>query len=467
MLGAAWDAGSQRCRPPERGCRSRYYGTRSILLSNSAIGGVKDLAALYYNPGRLGLIENPAFLLNVDVFELTQVKFKDAVGEGASRNRTDFGNVPSFIAGTFKIKWLEGHQFGYSILQRQGSNLKFNYREEIFGDVLENFPGEELFGADVVINQTIKEEWYSLSWSYPFSQRLSIGATASGTRLKNNKGTLIELQALSADSEVSQFQFDRNYSMNQYGLLLKLGLAGVAKRFNWGITVTTPSIQILSKGKYNYEQYFSGISGSTTPDTFSSSFQKDIKTDYRRPWAIGGGISYPLGKSELHLSGEWYSSVNQYTLLEAEPHVSQSNGDTIRFSLIDDLKSVTNFGIGAEIYMSDKLSTYLSVSTDFSAAPESVSGFSQNEPTANNTVFSADFFHFAGGVVLNWRRADITFGAAYTGGDQEFARPIDFPEEGDDGIFEKDETGSFRWNRMRVIFSFSFPFLNQIEGDNN
>ncbi|GJM30042.1 MAG: hypothetical protein DHS20C17_26770 [Cyclobacteriaceae bacterium] len=442
---------------------TQHYGTRSILLSNSAIGGVNDLAALYYNPARLSLIENPAFLLNADVFEVSQIKFDNAVGEGASRSKTDFGSVPSFVAGTFKIKWLEGHYFGYSILQRQNINLDFNYNEETLGDVIGNFPGEEYFGANTRFNQKIKEEWYSLSWSYPIKSNLSVGLTASATRLALDKGTLIELQALSSANQVAQYQFDRNYSMNQYGLLLKMGVAGEGKLFNWGFTLTTPSLQILSKGQYNYQEFFSGIQGSTNPDKFTTNRQKDIETEYKRPLAIGGGISIPVGRSELFLSSEWYSSVNRYTLLEVESHISQSDGDTVNFALVDDLSSVTNFGIGAQIYVNEKFSTYLSVSSDFSAAPDNRTGFAENKPVANNTVFNADFFHFAGGVVLNWKRADITLGAAYTGGDQEFARPVDFPDEGDDGIFEMDETGSFRWNRMRVIFSFSFPFLKDRE----
>ncbi len=440
------------------------------MLSNSVIGGVNDLGALYYNPGRLGLIENPAFLLNVDVFELTKIKFEDAVGEGANRSESSFGSVPSFVAGTFKVGFLKGHHFGYSILQRQNTDIDFNYRNEVLGNVLENFPGEEYFGANIRFNQKVREEWYSLTWSYPFSDKLSIGITSSITRLKSRKGALIELQALTESGDVLQYQFDRNYSIENYGMLWKLGVAGENKLFNWGLTLTTPSVQISSKGTYNFEEFFSGIDGvSTIPDRFSTSRQDKISTDYRHPLAIGGGISFPLNKSELHLSGEWYNGVSKYTLLEATPHISQSDGDTISFVLVDDLQSVINFGIGTQIYFSDKLSTYLSVSSDFSAAPEIKTGFTENQPEANNTVFSADFFHFAGGVVLSLKRADVTLGAAYTSAKQEFARPVDFPEEGDDSIFEQDETGLFKWSRLRIIFSFSFPFLkdaaNKFSGD--
>ena len=73
--------------------------------------------------------------------------------------------------------------------------------------------------------------------------------------------------------------------------------------------------------------------------------------------------------------------------------------------------------------------------------------------------------------MLTFRRAEITFGGAYTGAKQEFSRPVDFPEEGDDDIFEQDETGTFSWKRFRIVFSFSFPFLDDIgkklTGDNN
>ena len=441
---------------------TQHYGTRSILLSNSAIGGVDDLGAVYYNPGRLSLIENPAFLLNVNVYEVSRVKFEDAVGEGADRSKASFGSIPSFVAGTFKLKSLEGHHFAYSVLQRQSTNLNFNFRDEVFDDVIENFPGEEFFGANLTSDQRVKEEWYSLTWSYPIKENLSVGITGSATRYSAQKGLLIELQALTSANQVAQYQFDRNYSFNHYGLLWKLGIAGVTKRAKWGLTLKTPSIAIAGKGKYNYEEFFSGIEGiSETPDRFTTSRQNDIPITYKRPLSIGGGISIPIKKSELHVSGEWYNKVPRYTLLEAESHISQSDKDTISFALIDDLQSVFNFGIGAQVYFNENLSAFGSVSTDFSAVPEDKSRFSENQPIANNATFSADFLHFAGGVVMSLKRADITLGASYTGAEQEFTRPVDFPEEGDDDIFEGDETGSFTWNRFRVIFSFSFSFLDE------
>ncbi len=60
---------------------SEQYGTRSILMSGSVIGGTEDLGAVYYNPGRLALIENAAFLLSANLYELSTLKLIDAVDE--------------------------------------------------------------------------------------------------------------------------------------------------------------------------------------------------------------------------------------------------------------------------------------------------------------------------------------------------------------------------------------------------
>ena len=119
---------------------TQHYGTKSILLSNSNIGGVTDLGAVYYNPGRLALIESPAFLLNADVFEYNKIKFEDPAGDGATQSETSLNGVPNFVAGTFKLPFLQGHHFAYSVIQRQHFDLDFDYRNEVTGNFTDEFP---------------------------------------------------------------------------------------------------------------------------------------------------------------------------------------------------------------------------------------------------------------------------------------------------------------------------------------
>jgi hypothetical protein len=441
---------------------TQSYGTKSMLLSNSVIGGVSDLGAVYYNPGRLGLVDNPAFLISADAYEWNQFRIDNAFGDQADLNNSSFGGVPSLTAGTFKVGFLEGHTFAYAVLLRQDLNIDVTYQEEDFGELIEAFPGEEYFRGNVNIFTKSKEEWASFSWSFPWNDRFSVGITTAASILDAGKRNRFELQALTSDEKVSTYQYNRRIGFQRYGVLWKLGLASTYGNFDWGITVTTPSIKVLGDASYNYEEFLSSLEEyMDRPDLYTTDKQSGLALNYRTPWAVGAGLSIPVNRHKIHLSTEWYGGVKEYTMFTVKDHVSQSTGDTIGFTLNDRLNSVLNFGVGTEIYLKDKLSMYFSFSTDFSAAPGEGEGFISQEPVAINSTTTSNFYHFASGFVLTLPGADITLGAAYTGGKQDFPRPIDFPDEEDDGIFDMDEMATMSWNRWRLVLSFSVPFLEQ------
>mgnify|MGYP000538398510 FL=1 len=68
-------------------------------------------------------------------------------------------------------------------------------------------------------------------------------------------------------------------------------------------------------------------------------------------------------------------------------------------------------------------------------------------------------------IILKLKKADITLGATHAWAREFIPRPIDFPDEGEDdeGIFDSNDVTEIRWSRWRFIFSFSFPFLKDIE----
>jgi hypothetical protein len=429
-------------------------------LSNSVIGGSEDLGAVFYNPARLGLIENPAFLISADVYEWQRLKIDDAFGEKANLSSSDFGGIPSLTAGTFKVGFLKNHRFAYSILVRQRLNFDLNYRNEVYGDVLEQFPGEEYFIGAVRYNQKVQEQWFTLSWSWPVKEWLSVGLNTTGTLYDQKKGNQIDLQAYTESDQTAIYNFNRNFSFTNYGLLWKAGVAAEFPGWRAGLTVTTPTIVVAGKGKYRYGEFFSGVAQeSINNDLYTTNDQKNIPTTHRTPWAVGVGSTFLLGRNKLHISGEWYSQIPRYTLLQSEPHTSQSSGEVRSFQLVDELNAVVNAGIGAEFYLSDRISMYVSGSTDFSAADNDIARFAENLPEAKNSILSSDFYHGALGLFFNFPGVDLTIGAARTGARQKFERPIDFPEEGDDDIFEGGEFATMKWERWRLVFSISVPFL--------
>ncbi|MCK5702698.1 MAG: long-chain fatty acid transport protein, partial [Cyclobacteriaceae bacterium] len=90
---------------------SENYGNRSMLLSGTVNASVEDLGAVFYNPGRLGLIENPAFVISAKVYEWSTIRIKDGLDEGVDLNQSSFGGAPSLVAGTFSVPFLKDHKF--------------------------------------------------------------------------------------------------------------------------------------------------------------------------------------------------------------------------------------------------------------------------------------------------------------------------------------------------------------------
>lgn len=443
---------------------TQQYGTRSMLLSGSVIGGVDDLGAVYYNPARLSQITNPAFLLSADVYEWNTFKVKDAFGENKNASKSDFGGVPSLAAGTFKIPFLEKHSFAWAILLRQNMDITLSYKDEVHDDVLDMYPGTEYFGAEISISGKGKQEWMGFSWAYPLNDKTSIGASGYLSTLSNAKGSIINLQALTESNQVAIYRFNKSSSYKHTNLLFKTGLSYNSDKIIVGLTILTPSIKLKGNGSFQNEYFFAGIEDiDDNPNIYLTSYQNNLATKIKSPWSVGVGFTYFLGKSKIHLSSEWFSAIPKYTIMETKDYIGQSEGDTNSFRLVEHYRNVINGGIGLELYLSKNISFFSSFSTDFSAVVNDVNKFIENRTEASNSTFLADFYHFGGGFVLDLKGADVTLGVTRTGAELNLPRPFSFPEGDGDEIFDPDDIVSVDWSRWRIVFSFSLPFLKDVQ----
>jgi len=440
---------------------TQQYGTKSMLLGGSVIGGVEDLGAVYYNPGRLAVIKNPAFLLSASVYEYNTLSATDAFGAKQSASKSEIRGVPTLAAGTFKVKFLPNHFFAYAIMTRQLADVSTAYKNNVLTEVFTNIPGDEYFSGELSITNKSNEQWMGITWSHPFSKKISIGVTTNFVTNSQTKGSSIELRALTQADSVGIYQYNRGFDYKESGLLWKVGFAGNFGKWDLGLTVKTPMVRLFGTGSYNYEEFFAtmpGLKNNTSVYTISS--QEGLEAKTKSPWAIGFGASRPLGKNKLHMSAEWYSGISKYTVMSAVDHTSQSNpSQSLGFVLTDQLKSVFNAGLGMEFYISPHVSGFGSFSTDFSSVTEDITRFIQRQSEAANSSWKADFYNLGGGVVLDFKGADVTLGVTHTGARQTIPRLVNFPDGSGGDLFDPTQTMDLKWDRWRFVFSFSFPFL--------
>lgn len=438
---------------------SESYGNQSVLLNGSVNGGVSDIGAVFYNPARLSWLKTNAFVVSARVYELSIVTVEDGITDNKDLKVKNFGNAPSLVAGSFTLPFLKDHHFAVSFLTRQKTQADFTVSAQKEGDLIDQTPGEELVRTDENFKIGFREEWLGLSWSYAFSEKFGIGISNFFSYI--NKGSLTELDINSLDenNRLASLQLNRSLRYRSAGVLWKLGSTLDLGGITMGLTVTTPRVKFSGQGSASIGDYLVNVdqTGNGEPDdVFISYAEQGMKVKYRTPWAIGFGVGIPFKKGVFHLSTEWYDKVPRYTLMETNPFVGQSTGETSTFALVDELNQVWNVGVGLEWQLKSNLGIYLSYATDFSGVTSDITRLSEFQSEAANSVFQSDFYKIGGGFLLKAKKLELTLGIIYTRGDQDIARLNNFP--GEDPILDNGDTSNIGFDQWRMILGFSIPY---------
>jgi len=447
-----------------RGQDSHYwteqYGTRSMLLSNSVVGSVEDLGAVYYNPGRLSLIKNKALLLSAKIYQMLGVKYKDITGEGTSSSSSNFGGVPSLLAGTFRIKKLPDHNFAYSFLVRGSADNRFTSRYD--EDIPDSISDYLDFDGILSMKKKFKEEWAGLTWSYPIHPHVGIGLTTFFTTRYESAYTDLELDAYSDSGQVHIYENYKRYSYSNYGLVWKAGISMEYSRFRFGITVTTPTLSFYGDGTFDYRNVYTGIEDNPQPE-YNIFHQSGIDLKYRSAWSVAGGLSATLFKGTINISGEYFGKVKYYTLLASDEFSDIITGEDHQFTLFNELNPVFNVGIGYDFKFNDKISTYLSYSTNNSAAISPGDNYDEDVFDLQASTFYANINNFGYGVVMNFNETNVTLGVTYAYAKFNMDRPVDFPYDTNTKVIsDSEDCSEISWQRWRFIVGISIPFLKDV-----
>lgn len=441
------------------------FGTRSMLLNGAVIGSVEDLGAVYYNPGRISQIDNPAFVISGQVYDWKTTIIENGLGDERDLKQSTFGGGPSLVSGTFKLKFAPGHHFAYAFLSRRDFATDYRFSTDEFGDFVQVTPGDEYFSGELIASTAVKDEWMGLSWSYAPSEKLGVGATLFYSSLSRHQQVKSQLQTYSPISSGTGMYIEkRGYEFNSHGLVAKVGISYQSGGTSLGLAITSPKLQVTGKGITRFETFLAGVDttgNGQSDDVYVIDSQAGLPISHRSALAIGLGAGFKLGKrSLLHLSTEWFSAVPRYTILKSEPFVGQSNGQTLQLEVIEDLGSVINAGLGLEVYMNDNLSFFGSFATDFSAVDTDPTRLTELENVMNNSTFRADIWHMGFGFDVKTKFADLTIGATYATASELVDRNINI----DDGQDPVTTQANIIYSRWRFLIGFSFPFLDDMRG---
>ena len=421
------------------------YGTRSNLLGGAVIGSVNDMAATYYNPAALALFPTPEILLSGKVFQYSSLNLKNGAGQGKDLNSSTIEAAPTIFAGSFTFDWLGDHTLAYSILTRQRMKYGIEGRR---GGTQDSGQGEELIAGELIANQDLSDLWLGLTWAVKLSPNIAIGVTPylSVRSQKTRKHAYTEI--MDQVGNVSAAIITQQFEYKNYRLLAKAGLGANFDPLTLGLSITTPSLSISGNGSSLINLLNSG-DGSNEETAYIANYQQDVTARHNLPLAIGIGAGYRLGKHRLHLSAEWYDEVASHNVLDTQDFTAQSSGKTITYRVNNELKSVLNYGVGAEFYINENLDLFVSYVTDFSAAVP--------DTKTNLTVSTWDIYHLSGGASFSIGRSEFTLGLNYAFGSGMVKGPVNLPESDiKNALADLLENSELDYARLKFLIGFSF-----------
>jgi long-subunit fatty acid transport protein len=420
------------------------YGTRSTLLGGAVIGSVSDMAATYYNPAALALFPAPEILLSGKVYQYSALSLNNGAGPGKDLTSSTIEAAPTLFAGSFTFDWLGDHTLSYSILTRQRMNFGIEGRR---GGTRDTDLGEELVAGELIANQELSDLWVGLTWAVKLNSKIAIGVTPylSIRDQKTRKHAYTEI--LDQVGNVSAAIITQQFEYKNYRLLAKAGFGANFDPLTLGLSITTPSLSLSGSGSSLVNLINTGE--STNDETaFIANFQQDVTAQHHLPLAIGFGAGYRIGKHRLHFSAEWYDEVSHYNILDTENFIAQRSGEAFSNRVDSELKSITNYGIGAEFSISEHLNLFISYVTDFSAAVP--------DTRTNLTVSTWDIYHLSTGASFAIGRSEFTLGINYAFGSGKAKGPVNLPESDiKNTLVELFEDSDLDYKRLKFLIGFS------------
>ena len=438
----------------QRNYKFENFGNRSILLNGNVTGSVDDLGATYYNPARLALIEDPVFLINAKMFQLTNVKLDNVTLDGNNLSSSNFDGVPSMIAGTFKIKSLENHQFAYTFFSRNRSDLSIGYNSRVEDNNIFNDNYEiSKYVNETSLNNQLRENWYGGSWAKSITSNFSIGASLFFSTYKFENGYEEGLNTINDTQEVSNYDNAIYFEQKSFGFFGKIAAAWVLPKIEIGLNIDLPYLEVFGEGEFKYEEYLSGFGDER--DIFTFNHFEDIDAKRKYPLGISTGVGVPINKHKIHANISYNAKVDPYTRIKIPDLESETEDELPEINFVEELKPTFNFGVGGEYYVSDKLNAYGSFSTDFS--PFEYSNSFQYPNASKDLNYETDYYHVGFGVNVNHRWANFIIGTIYSRGNTNKIKLNSIPLNSNDPSMQYTKLNVNRW---RFILGLEVLFLD-------
>jgi hypothetical protein len=407
-------------------------GGRSQLLGGTGMVYGRDAAAAYLNPATAVLVDDDRLSFSINVYTASYVyaprwyvpgpidrsKFGDITPEDTNMWNLEFNALPSSLCIFFNagdVPGSVGRAAGRGRDSRLGFCLATTYGQSL--DYAAQQLEHPVKGAVSRQAQTLHQSYSRFAAGPTYALRISdsiaFGASVHGT-LANHRN-LIASSATTYGSGPAPIN-STFYSGSRGDSFQFEALAGVTWRrgiVTTGLSVKAPSIHVYGVGGANQQVAFDGAGSHSSVTAINGSFVS------RSPLRVGLGTGIEGDWGQAEFNAFYSSALGQAYSVEFDGRdIETTNGVVddrdFNYSFGERAKGVVNFAVGAEYFMSEKISFLGGLATDITAVPSgALKGSLVNYYPSQTSRLSASFgvgSHGEGGELLIGGEASVGWG---------------------------------------------------------
>jgi hypothetical protein len=301
-----------------------------------------------------------------------------------------------------------------------------------------------------------------LTWAKKINEKLSLGVSLFGSRYVYSGGSNLNHTIQSSNNNVAFYQNTVGFSQKSYGLFIKVGANYHFPKFDCGVNINLPYLEVYDDGRFSYNKVISGVGDSI--DQFYNYNLRNLSADRKEPFGVSFGAGIPIGKAKLHLNMDYVNGLSLYDRIKI-PSIDSGDGELTPVLFKEERRNVINVGAGIEIYINERFKSYLSFTTDYNAFISNANIFDLSSKDSREINIGEDFIHYSLGVDLKLNFANVVFGTTYTSSSTEFVNPIDLTLKGVD--FNDNSLARIDYSRWQFVVGLEVPFLDNFNKKNS
>ena len=439
-------------------------GSKATMLGGSVVAGVDNISAVFYNPGALSFIENSSITLETSTLFGGNLQIKNGAGNSLDIKSNFFDVIPSLIGGVVKNKKSPDWTFAYSSITVNSSFIEFNVRNTMFIDILSSSAGTELYEGIYDYSNKMRENWLGASASKKLNENFGLGISLFGVYFTQDfslrqSATASEVTGDIITASLAQSSIQRDLRMRSFGFIVKMGGVYKWESSSIGFTITSPTLNVDILAKGDISQTISiQIPGIGVPSATENLYGNKLSTYHRTPLKLSIGYQREWLKSTWNFSVTYNSAVNEYVMIESEPHVFE-NPPLVKpaIAAFDMARQILNVAIGLRKNIREGLSFLGGARTDLNYSSDSFLDSDRYIPKMSYW----NLYHITGGVIWSNQKAHLTLGADYAFGlSKGDLQQVNLSDPLETELLFGIKTNDTRTvhNQIYVVLGFSYSF---------